>query len=69
MAACVLCSFDRCHFCNTGRDVEPSTFDTPVGSFRVPACDDCAAHPPSLSPVEAVRLSLSHPADDAGGDQ
>lgn len=61
---CILCGFDRCHFCQTGTDVEPSTFDSPVGAFRVPACWQCCENPPKLSCPEAVRLVLSHPTDD-----
>jgi hypothetical protein len=34
MGACAACSFDRRHFCGTGTDLKPATFDTPVGAFH-----------------------------------
>ena len=61
---CVLCDFNRCHFCETETDVELSTLDSPVGAFRVPACGQCCEKPRKLACPEAVRLVLDHPADD-----
>ena len=66
---CILCGFNRCHFCETGTDVELSTFDSPVGAFRVPACGRCCENPPKLSCPQAVHLVLDHPADDDPDDQ
>jgi hypothetical protein len=65
MGACTACSFDRRHFCGTGTDLKPATFDTPVGAFQVGCCWQCAEQPPTLSWRDAVRLVLDHPADDS----
>lgn len=57
-----------CHWCGTTNDVEPSTFDTPIGAFRVPACETCAYDPPSLSWSTAADLCIRYPADPAPDD-
>ena len=53
------------HFCGTGTDMEPATFDTPVGAFQVGCCWQCAEQPPTLSWRDAMGLVLDHPADDS----
>lgn len=63
---CDLCRWDLCHFCG-GVDQEPAIWGTPVGAFEVGMCDECfALGLPPMSAPDAVRLCLTHPADEEG---